>query len=100
MLVMYRQKIGTIQGDLMLAVRKVEPQRGVEVLEIEPPKPGADELLLRVQKAGICGSDRHLYEWDAWAELNFPTPVTLGHEIVGEVVSFGPGVENFPKEIS
>ena len=79
----------------MLAVRKVEPQRGVEVLEIDPPKPGADELLLRVKKAGICGSDRHLYEWDAWAELNFPTPVTLGHEIVGEVVSFGPGVENF-----
>ncbi len=78
----------------MLAVRKVEPQYGVEVVEIDPPKPGADELLLRVRKAGICGSDRHLYEWDAWAELNFPTPVTLGHEIVGEVVSFGPGVEN------
>tara|TARA_B100000029_G_scaffold410360_2_gene412262 strand:+ start:609 stop:1646 length:1038 start_codon:yes stop_codon:yes gene_type:complete len=78
----------------MLAVRKAEPQRGVEVVEIDPPTPGSDEILVRVKKAGICGSDRHLYEWDAWAELNFPTPVTLGHEIVGEVVSFGPGVEN------
>jgi threonine 3-dehydrogenase len=79
----------------MLAVRKMQPQRGIEVVEIDQPKPKFDELLLSVRKAGICGSDRHLYEWDAWAELNFPTPVTLGHEIVGEVVSFGSGVQNF-----
>ena len=78
----------------MLAVRKAEPQRGVEVVEIDPPTPRPNEILVRVKKAGICGSDRHLYEWDAWAELNFPTPVTLGHEIVGEVVSFGLSVEN------
>ena len=79
----------------MLAVRKMLPERGISVVEIDPPKPNPDELLLKVLKAGICGSDRHLYEWDTWAKLNFPTPVTLGHEIVGEVVSFGARVQGF-----
>ena len=79
----------------MLAVRKMQPERGIEVVKIDAPEPAADELLLKVRKAGICGSDRHLYEWDTWAKLNFPTPVTLGHEMVGEIVSIGPGVRGF-----
>ena len=54
-----------------------------------------DELLLRVRRAGICGSDRHLYAWDSWAELNFPTPFTLGHEIVGEVAAVGAAAKGF-----
>ena len=79
----------------MLAIRKARPERGVEVAEVARPEPGPDELLLRVRRAGICGSDRHLYAWDSWAELNFPTPFTLGHEIVGEVVSVGAGARGF-----
>ena len=79
----------------MLAIRKARPEPGVEVAEVAPPKPRPDELLLRVRRAGICGSDRHLYAWDSWAELNFPTPFTLGHEIVGEVVSMGAGARGF-----
>lgn len=79
----------------MLAIRKARPERGVEVAEVAQPTPEPDELLLRVRRAGICGSDRHLYAWDSWAELNFPTPFTLGHEIVGEVVSVGAGARGF-----
>lgn len=79
----------------MLAIRKARPERGVEVAEVAQPEPRPDELLLRVRRAGICGSDRHLYAWDSWAELNFPTPFTLGHEIVGEVVSVGAGARGF-----
>ena len=69
----------------MLAIRKARPERGVKWPTSRDRNPGPDELLLRVRRAGICGSDRHLYAWDSWAELNFPTPFTLGHEIVGEV---------------
>ena len=79
----------------MLAIRKARPERGVEVAEVARPEPRPDELLLRVRRAGICGSDRHLYAWDSWAELNFPTPFTLGHEIVGEVAGVGAAARGF-----
>ena len=79
----------------MLAVRKAAPVRGVELRELDPPEPGPDELLLKVLKAGICGSDKHLYLWDGWASQDFPTPITLGHEIVGEVVQVGAQVRDF-----
>ncbi len=79
----------------MLAIRKARPEPGVEVAQVERPEPGFDELLLRVRRAGICGSDRHLYAWDSWAELNFPTPFTLGHEIVGEVAAVGAAAKGF-----
>ena len=79
----------------MLAIRKARPEPGVEVARVERPQPRPDELLLRVRRAGICGSDRHLYAWDSWAELNFPTPFTLGHEIVGEVAAVGSAVQGF-----
>ena len=79
----------------MLAIRKARPERGVEVAEVAQPNPEPDELLLRVRRAGICGSDRHLYAWDSWAELNFPTPFTLGHEIVGEIEAVGAAARGF-----
>ena len=50
----------------MLAVRKAAPVRGVELRELDLPEPGPDEMLLKVLKAGICGSDKHLYLWDGW----------------------------------
>ncbi len=81
----------------MLTVRKVAPERGARLTELQRPEPGPDELLLRVRRAGICGSDKHLYLWDGWAAANFPTPVTLGHEIVGEVAELGPQVTDFQR---
>ena len=79
----------------MLAVRKIAPVRGVELQQVERPTPGPDEILLRVRRAGICGSDKHLYLWDEWAAQNCPTPITLGHEILGEVLEVGAQVRRF-----
>ena len=79
----------------MLAVRKTKPGRGVDLCQVSTPDPGPDDLLLKVLKAGVCGSDKHLYLWDAWASEKFPTPLTLGHELVGEVVEVGSHVRDF-----
>ncbi len=79
----------------MLAVRKATPTRGVELTELPRPQPAVDELLIKVQRAGICGSDKHLYLWDEWAAENYPTPFTLGHELVGEVAETGAHVDGF-----
>lgn len=79
----------------MLAVRKVEPTRGIELAELPRPEPATGELLIKVRRAGICGSDKHLYLWDDWAAENYPTPFTLGHELVGEVAGIGAHVTGF-----
>ena len=79
----------------MLAVRKAAPTRGIELEELPRPQPAVDELLIKVHRAGICGSDKHLYLWDAWAAENYPTPFTLGHELVGEVAEIGAHVDGF-----
>ena len=63
----------------MLAVRKAAPTRGVELTRDLPrPEPAADELLIKVRRSGICGSDKHLYLWDEWAAGNYPTAVHPG----------------------
>lgn len=79
----------------MLAVRKAAPIPGVELADLPRPQPAADELLIQVRRSGICGSDKHLYLWDEWAAGNYPTPFTLGHELVGEVADMGAQVRGF-----
>jgi len=57
-------------------------------------QPGAGEVLIRVKKAGVCGTDRHIWEWDAWAQSRIPVGIVTGHEFVGVVEKVGPGVAN------
>ncbi len=78
----------------MLAVRKTDDRPGVSLDQIdEPTLPGADEVVVEVAAAGICGSDVHVYEWTAgYAFMKSRLPVTLGHEFSGHVVSLGKGV--------
>lgn len=76
----------------MLAVRKAAPVQGVEIEELSQPNPNDEEVLIEVNLAGVCGSDKHLYLWDAWASENYGTPFTLGHELVGVVADVGAGV--------
>ncbi|HXR24552.1 MAG TPA: alcohol dehydrogenase catalytic domain-containing protein [Candidatus Binataceae bacterium] len=80
----------------MKAIAKTGPGPGVELIEIPVPKPGPNELLVRVAVCGICGSDLHIYLWELNADRvvsKFPT--VIGHEPAGEVVEIGTGVTGF-----
>jgi threonine 3-dehydrogenase len=79
----------------MMAVVKAAAGPGAQIREVPVPVCGAGELLLRVLRAGVCGTDLHIYEWDRWSQSRLKPPVTLGHEFVGEVVECGAGVTNF-----
>ncbi len=57
-------------------------------------EPGPGEVLIRVRKAGVCGTDRHIYEWDDWAKSRIPVGIVTGHEFVGVVEKLGAGVSN------
>jgi threonine 3-dehydrogenase len=80
---------------VMKAVVKSAAGPGAEIREVPVPGCGAGELLLRVLRAGVCGTDLHIYEWDRWSQGRMHPPVTLGHEFVGEIVERGAGVTSF-----
>lgn len=80
----------------MKAIAKTRPGPGVELVEVPVPKPGPNELLVKVAVCGICGSDLHIYLWELNADrvvTKFPT--VIGHEPAGEVVEVGAGVTGF-----
>jgi threonine 3-dehydrogenase len=79
----------------MKAVVKAAAGPGAEIREVPVPVCGPGELLLRVLRAGVCGTDLHIYEWDRWSQGRMHPPVTLGHEFVGEIVERGAGVTTF-----
>ncbi|MDA0346883.1 MAG: L-threonine 3-dehydrogenase [Verrucomicrobia bacterium] len=84
----------------MKALVKKESGPGLWLEEVEPPKHGLNDVLIKVQKTGICGTDLHIYNWDAWAAKTIPVPMVIGHEFVGEVVETGANVTDFhPGEI-
>ena len=76
----------------MRALAKTAPGPGLELVDRPEPRPGAGEVLLRVDAASICGTDLHLYRWDEWAAENLVPPRILGHELAGTVLATGRGV--------
>jgi threonine 3-dehydrogenase len=74
------------------ALVKVAPGPGLELVDVPDPKPGPGDILLRVLRTGICGTDLHIDTWDEWAAKTIKAPLTLGHEFVGEVVEIGAAV--------
>ena len=76
----------------MRALAKTRPERGAELVERPVPTAGPGEVLLRMEAASICGTDYHLYSWDAWAQDVMRLPTVLGHELAGRVVGTGTGV--------
>lgn len=76
----------------MRALRKTAPAPGLELCEIPEPMVGYGEVKIRVQRAGLCGTDVHLYNWDGGAPGSLTPPQTLGHEFCGQIVEVGPGV--------
>jgi threonine 3-dehydrogenase len=76
----------------MRALAKMRAGPGAELIERPIPAAGPGEVLLRVEAASICGTDHHLFTWDAWAAENLVPPRILGHELAGRVVAMGAGV--------
>jgi threonine 3-dehydrogenase len=79
----------------MKALVKARPEKGLWLEDVPEPEIGINDVLIRVHKTGICGTDLHIYDWNAWAEQTIPAPMVIGHEFVGEVVSFGSNVNDF-----
>jgi threonine 3-dehydrogenase len=79
----------------MKALVKTKSERGLWLEDIDEPKVGINDCLIRVDRTGICGTDLHVYEWDTWAQRNIRVPMTVGHEFVGKIVEVGSNVADF-----
>jgi threonine 3-dehydrogenase len=78
----------------MLALVKTAPGPGLELREVPIPEIGINDVLIRVRRTGICGTDLHIDAWDAWAAKTIVPPLVVGHEFVGEVVEIGSNVSD------
>ena len=84
----------------MKALVKRNATPGLWLENVPEPSPGINDVLIRVDRTGICGTDLHIYHWDAWAQKTIPVPMVVGHEFVGEIVAVGSNVTDFfPGEI-
>jgi threonine 3-dehydrogenase len=79
----------------MKALVKSKPERGIWLEDIADPKPGHNDVLIKVGRTAICGTDIHIYQWDDWARKTIPVPLAIGHEFSGEVVECGSEVMGF-----
>jgi threonine 3-dehydrogenase len=79
----------------MLALVKVGPGPGLELCDVPVPAVGINDVLIRVHKTGICGTDLHIESWDPWAARTIVPPLVVGHEFVGEIVEVGDNVADF-----
>lgn len=77
----------------MKALVKARPEPGLWLDEVQVPSPGDREVLIRVRKTSICGTDLHIHRWDAWAEQTIPVPMVVGHEFMGEIAEVGSAVD-------
>jgi threonine 3-dehydrogenase len=84
----------------MKALVKKLAEPGLWLEDIPEPSIGINDVLIRVLRTGICGTDVHIYDWDDWARRTIPVPMAIGHEFVGEIVEVGSNVNDFhPGEI-
>jgi len=81
--------------DTMKALVKKLPEKGIWMECVPVPVPGDGDVLIRIKKTSICGTDVHIYQWDDWARRTIKTPMVIGHEFVGEVVKVGSRVTDF-----
>jgi threonine 3-dehydrogenase len=80
---------------MMKALVKSRSEPGLWLEEVPIPRPGPSDVLIRISKTGICGTDLHIYNWDAWAQRHIHTPRIIGHEFVGSIVAVGEEVRGF-----
>lgn len=78
----------------MKALVKLRPEKGIWMEDMPIPTIGVNDVLIKIKKTAICGTDLHIYKWDEWSQKTINTPMIIGHEYVGEIVEMGSGVEN------
>lgn len=78
----------------MKSLVKLRPEKGIWMQDMPLPHVGINDVLIKIKKTAICGTDLHIYKWDAWSQRTIKTPMIIGHEYVGEVVEKGRGVKN------
>src|SRR5579871_1979777 len=79
----------------MKALVKSKSEPGLWLEDVPMPKVGLNDVLIKVDRTGICGTDVHIYKWDAWAQKTIPVPMVVGHEFVGEILEVGSNVKDF-----
>ncbi len=79
----------------MKALSKLKPEPGIWMVDVPKPEVGHNDLLIKIRKTAICGTDVHIYKWDEWSQKTIPVPMVVGHEYVGEVVDMGQEVRGF-----
>ncbi|MEE4114978.1 MAG: L-threonine 3-dehydrogenase [Marinilabiliaceae bacterium] len=78
----------------MKALVKKQAGKGLWMEEVKIPEPGINDVIIKVKKSAICGTDLHIYLWDEWAARTIKTPMTIGHEYMGHIEAMGNGVKN------
>ncbi len=73
----------------MKALMKAKSEEGIWMVDTTKPEIGPNDVLIKVKKSAICGTDVHIYNWDEWAQKTIPVPMTVGHEFAGEIVEIG-----------
>ena len=79
----------------MKALVKKHAQKGLWLEDVPEPEIGINDVLIKTNRTAICGTDMHIYNWDAWAQSTIPVPMVVGHEFVGEIVAVGSNVNDF-----
>ena len=80
---------------MMRALVKREAAKGIWMEEVPVPAPGPNEVLIKLEKTAICGTDLHIYLWDEWSQRTIKPGLVIGHEFVGRIVELGPGVTGY-----
>lgn len=79
----------------MKSLVKAKAEKGIWLQDTQEPEIGHNDLLIKIRKTAICGTDMHIYNWDEWSQQTIPVPMVVGHEYVGEVVGMGQEVRGF-----
>ncbi len=79
----------------MKALVKAKPERGIWMEDIAVPEVGHNDVLIKINRTAICGTDIHIFKWDDWAQATIPVPMAVGHEFSGEIVDLGIEVRGF-----
>src|SRR5262252_6980700 len=77
------------------ALVKARSEPGLWLQDVPEPAIGINDVLVRVLRTGICGTDVHIYDWNDWAQRTIPVPMVIGHEFVGEIIDVGSNVNDF-----
>jgi len=78
----------------MKAIVKDKPEKGIWMKDVPRPVPGVNDVIVKIKKTAICGTDLHIYMWDDWSKRTIKTPMIIGHEYMGYVEEVGAGVKN------